>query len=151
LILVSYIGQVVGSAAADAEGGAMAHPNEELVRRGFEAFSKGDVDTLRELFGPDAVWHAPGRSPLSGDHRGVDDILGFFARTLELTAGTFRVELHDVVANDEHAVALYVARGEREGRTLEDRSVLVSHVRNGKLLETWQHSEDQYAADEFLS
>jgi uncharacterized protein len=129
----------------------MAHPNEELVRRGFDAFSKGDLDSLRDLFDPDAVWHVPGRSPLSGDHRGVDAILGFFARTMELTGGSFRVELHDVVANDEHAVALYVARGEREGRTLEDRSVLVSHVRNGKLLETWQHSEDQYAADEFLS
>jgi ketosteroid isomerase-like protein len=81
----------------------------------------------------------------------VDDILDFFARTLELTAGTFRVELHDVVANDEHAVALYVARGEREGKTLEDKSVLVSHVRDGRFLETWRHSEDQYAADEFLS
>ena len=129
----------------------MAHPNEELVRRGFDAFSKGDLDTVRALFDPDAVWHAPGRSRLSGDHRGVDDILDFFARTMELTGGTFRVELHDVLANDEHAVALYVARGEREGRSLEDRSVLVSHVRNGTFVETWQHSEDQYAADEFLS
>jgi ketosteroid isomerase-like protein len=129
----------------------MAHPNEELVRRGFDAFSKGDLDTVRALFDPDAVWHAPGRSRLSGDHRGVDDILDYFARTMELTGGTFRVELHDVLANDEHAVALYVARGEREGRSLEDRSVLVSHVRNGTFVETWQHSEDQYAADEFLS
>ncbi len=129
----------------------MAHPNEDLVRRGFDAFSKGDVDTLRELFEQDAVWHAPGRGPLSGDHRGVDEILGFFARTMELTAGTFRVELHDVLANDEHAVALYVARGEREGRTLEDKSVLVSHVRNGRLAETWTYFEDQYAGDEFLA
>jgi uncharacterized protein len=129
----------------------MAHPNEELVRRGFDAFSKGDVDTLRELFDPDAVWHAPGRGPQAGDHRGVDAILGFFARTMELTGGTFRVELHDVLANDEHAVSLYVSRGEREGRTLEDKSVLVSHVRNGKFTETWMYAEDQYVADEFLS
>jgi hypothetical protein len=51
---------------------------------------------------------------------------------LEITSpGTFRVEFHDVLANDEHAVALYVVRGEREGRTLEDRSVLASHVRIG--------------------
>ena len=28
----------------------MAHPNEELVRRGYEAFAKGDMETLRELF-----------------------------------------------------------------------------------------------------
>jgi hypothetical protein len=26
-----------------------------------------------------------------------------------------------------------------------------AQVRNGKVVETWQHSEDQYAADEFLS
>jgi uncharacterized protein len=70
---------------------------------------------------------------------------------MELTGGTFRVELHDVLANDEHAVSLYVARGEREGRTLEDKSVLVSHIRNGKLVETWGYSEDQYVLDEFLS
>jgi uncharacterized protein len=129
----------------------MAHPNEKLVSGGFDAFSKGDVDTLRELFDPDAVWHAPGRGPVSGDHRGVDAILGFVAKVVELTGGTFRVELHDVVANDDHAVALSVNRGERKGRTLEDKSVIVSHVRNGKIVEIWQFFADQYAADDFLS
>jgi hypothetical protein len=70
---------------------------------------------------------------------------------MELTGGTFRAELHDVVANDDHAVAIYVSRAEREGRTLEDRNVLVIHVRNGKFAETWLLSDDQYAADEFFS
>jgi ketosteroid isomerase-like protein len=55
------------------------------------------------------------------------------------------------VANDEHAVTIYATRGEREGRTLENKNVLVSHIRNGKLVEAWLFSEDQYAADEFLS
>jgi uncharacterized protein len=129
----------------------MAHPNEGIVRSGFDAFAKGDVDTLRQLFDQDAVWHVPGRSPLSGDHRGMDAILGFLARTMELTGGTFRAEVHDVVANDEHAVAIYVTRGEREGRTLESRDVLVSHIRNGKLAEAWLLSTDLYAVDEFFS
>jgi uncharacterized protein len=129
----------------------MAHPNEDLVRRAFDAFAKGDVDTLRELMDQEAVWHAPSQDPLEGEYRGVDAILGYFAETMENTGGTFRAELHDVVANDEHVVAMYLARGEREGRTLEDRSVLVSHVRNGKLGETWQYFEDQYAVDRFLA
>jgi uncharacterized protein len=81
----------------------------------------------------------------------VDAILGFFARTMEVTGGTFRVELHDVLANEEHAVAIYVSRGQREGRTLDNKNVLVSHIRNGRLVEAWQLSEDQYAADEFLA
>ncbi len=129
----------------------MAHPNEEAVRRAFDAFAKGDMDTIRELTDQNAVWHTPGRNPLSGDHRGVEAILGFFARLMELTGGTFRTELHDVVANDEHAVALYVTRAEREGRTFENKNVIVSHVRNGKFVETWTMGEDQYAADEFFS
>ena len=129
----------------------MAHPNEELTRRGFDAFAKGDVDTLRELTDQDAVWHVPGRNQLSGDHRGVDAILGFFAKTMELTGGTFRIEVHDIVANDDHAVALFVSRGQREGRTYENRNVVVQHLRNGKLVEVWLLSEDQYAADEFFS
>ena len=129
----------------------MAHPNEDLVRRAFDAFATGDVDTMRELTDQDAVWHTPGRNLVSGYYRGQDEILGFFARVAELTGGTFRAELHDVVANDEHAVAIYVTRGEREGRTLENRTVLVSHVRNGKFTESWMMSDDQYAADEFFS
>jgi ketosteroid isomerase-like protein len=42
----------------------MGHPNEDLIRQGYDAFSSGDMDTLGELFDPDIVWHAPGRSQL---------------------------------------------------------------------------------------
>jgi ketosteroid isomerase-like protein len=58
----------------------MGHPNEDLIRRGYDAFSGGDMDTLRELFHPDIIWHAPGRSQLAGDHQGVDAVLGYFGR-----------------------------------------------------------------------
>ncbi len=129
----------------------MAHPDEELVRSAFDAFAKGDVDTLRESMAQDAVWYVPGRNQLSGEHRGVDAILGFFARTMELSGGTFRMDVHDVVANDDHTVALFDARAEREDRTYENRNVLVIHIRDGKLTETWLLSENQYAADEFFS
>jgi uncharacterized protein len=42
----------------------VGHPNEDLIRRGYDAFSRGDMDTLVELYHPDIVWHAPGRSQL---------------------------------------------------------------------------------------
>jgi hypothetical protein len=55
----------------------MGHPNEDLIRQGYDAFGRGDMDTLRALFDPDIVWHAPGRSQLAGDHQGVDAVLGY--------------------------------------------------------------------------
>jgi uncharacterized protein len=56
-----------------------------------------------------------------------------------------------VVANDEHAVALFTARADRAGRRLEDRTVEVLHVRDGKLTEVWLYPADLYATDEFWS
>jgi ketosteroid isomerase-like protein len=129
----------------------MGHPNEELVRNGYDAFAKGDIETLRVLLDPEVVWHQPGRSVLAGDHRGIDAVLGFFARTMELTAGSFRAEPHDVIAGDQHVVGLHLARAERQGRTLADRQVLVAHVRDGKIAEVWEHVGDQYAFDAFFS
>src|ERR687898_2808987 len=147
LALVARIPGCYGApvSTSEREGAAVGHPNEDLIRQGYDAFSAGDMDTLRQLFHPDIVWHAPGRSQLAGDHRGVDAVLGFFGKTMELTAGTFRVEVHDVVADDQHSVGLHLATGEREGRTLEDREVLVFHVRDDKVVEAWQYIENQYA------
>jgi ketosteroid isomerase-like protein len=128
----------------------MAHPSEELLRQGFEAFSQGDVAAFAALLADDIVFHFPGRGPLAGDHRGKDQVLATVAKQSELTGGTFRVELHDILANDEHAVALNVARAERGGRSWEDNAVLVFHIRDGKISEFWLHPGDQYAGDEFF-
>ena len=129
----------------------MAHPNEDLMKKGYEAFGSGDLDAVRELFADDIVWHVPGRSPLSGDYKGKEEVLGFLAKTMEMTGGTFKLDVHDVMANAEHGVVLTTATAEREGKRLTNRAVQVVHIRDGKLTESWFHPEDQYAADEFWS
>jgi uncharacterized protein len=130
----------------------MAHPNEDLVREAFAASGRGDIDALRNQYFADSMrLHYPGRSPLAGDYDGVAQVLGFFGRASELSGGTFRTELHDVVANDEHAVALFTARAGRADRRLEDRIVEVMHIRDGKATEVWIYPADLYASDEFWS
>ncbi len=129
----------------------MAHPNEELLRQGTEAFSRGDMDAVAALLADDIVFHVPGRSQLAGDHQGKDQVLSLFARQVQLTGGTFRLEMHDVVANDEHGVVLTRTTAEREGKTLDALGVLVFHLRDGKVTEVWVHPYDEYAGDEFFS
>ena len=88
----------------------MTHPNEDLVREGFAAFGRGDLDALQsQFFAEDIRWHFPGRSPFGGDFEGVAEVIGWLGRSFEASDGTIRLELHDVVANDEHAVALFTA------------------------------------------
>ena len=71
----------------------MAHPNEELVRHAYEAFNNADVETLRQLFADTTVFHEPGRGPISGDHQGLDQVLGFFGVLAERSGGTISVEV----------------------------------------------------------
>ena len=129
----------------------MAHPNETLVRKGYEAFSKGDVQTMGELFSPDIVWSTPGKSPLSGTRKGQEEVFAQFAQIAEMTGGNFSLEIHDVLANDEHAVALVTTKGSREGKSIEDHQVHVFHIEDGKVTEFWGHPTDLYAVDEFWS
>lgn len=129
----------------------MAHPNEQIVRDGFAAFKAGDMDALRRIISAGAVWHAPGRNPLSGSYKGIDEILGFFGRTMEMSGGTFAIDIHDVVGNDEHVFAAYGVTARRDSKSLRDNQVLVFHVHDGKVAEAWSLAGDQYLTDEFWS
>ncbi len=127
------------------------HPNAELLRKGYEAFDKGDMATLTELFSEDVVWHAPGSNPVSGVHRGRDAVFAALAKVTQLSGGSFKTELHDALANDEHAVALTRTTGSRQGRQLNSLEAVVYHVSNGKATEFWSFPEDQRRSDEFWS
>jgi ketosteroid isomerase-like protein len=130
----------------------MAHPDEDVVREAFAAFARGDLDALRDqYFAEDVRFHFPGRGPLAGDHEGVAQVLEMFGRAFELSGGTLRLEIHDVIASDAHAIALFTARGERAGRRLDDRTVEVLHIRDGKAAEIWLYPADLYANDQFWS
>jgi hypothetical protein len=72
-----------------------------------------------------------------------------FGDVVELSGGTFRAELHDVVANAEHAVGLHTDVGERDGRRLNVRKVLVSHLREGKAVQVWEHNHNSQAYGAF--
>ena len=58
----------------------MAHPNEDLVREGFAAFSRGDIDYLQKQFFARTSVHLPGRSLLAGVYEGPEQVMQLFAR-----------------------------------------------------------------------
>ena len=126
----------------------MAHPNADLIRKGFEAFAAGDMAALDALIADDAKWHASGRTPVSGDFEGKEAIFGFFARIAK-ESDTFEQALHAVLADDEHAVALVKTTAARGGKELKYDTVFVFHVTEGKLTETWFTPVDHAAVEAF--
>ena len=51
------------------------------------------MDTLRSIMTPDVVQSVPGKSKVSGDHKGVDDVLGYYGTLFEMTGGTLKADL----------------------------------------------------------
>jgi len=130
----------------------MTHPNEDLVRRGFEAYARGELQgSLADFLSPDVVWHAPGRGPLAGDHAGLEAVAAYVARVVGLSGRTHRMEVHDVLANDDHVVVLHSARAERGGKQMDLNALHLFHLRDGKVTEVWTVHHDLYAWDDFWS
>jgi uncharacterized protein len=125
------------------------HPNVTLLRTGYAAFAKGDLDRIRELFTPDVVHRVPGRSPLAGDYRTEEEILEFYTRLFELSDGTYRSEPYAFMATDDYGVALVETHADRAGRTLDDRGAEIFRIVDGKISEIRCLPGDQYAQDEF--
>jgi len=130
----------------------MTQPNEDLVRAASAAFARGELGTLRDqFFAENIVWHIAGTGPLAGDYEGVAAVMALLAKISELSAGSVRPALHDVVANADHTVALTTIRADRPGKHLELNLVHVIHADNGKATEVWTHSSDPAAAAKFWS
>ena len=73
-----------------------ADENVAIMRRAYEAFNKGDMETLTEIFDESAVWHLPGRSSMANDYQGRDATLAYFGQMAQETGGTFRAELQRI-------------------------------------------------------
>jgi uncharacterized protein len=125
------------------------HPHAIRIRELFAAFRAGDVAAIDGAIADDAVWRFPGRrGQLAGEHRGKDRIFSFLMSVQALTGGTFHLDLADVAASDEHAVAIFRGHGEREGRHLDNPTALVIRFSGDKIAElrefVWdlEHVED---------
>ena len=130
----------------------MTQPNEDLVRAASAAFGRGDLGTLRDqFFAKNIVWHIAGTGPLAGNYEGAAQVMALLGKISELSGGTVRPELHDVLASADHTVALATIRAERAGQQLQLNLVHVIHADNGKATEVWTHSSDPAAAAEFWS
>jgi ketosteroid isomerase-like protein len=128
------------------------HPNVERARQGYEAFAKGDMDTVGELFADDIVWHAGGNNILSGDYKGKEAVFGLLGRFVQETGGSVSQEIHDILANDEHVVVLLQTSAERNGVRVEQRAVDIMHAdADGRIAEFWRFFEDQAAVDAMWS
>ena len=108
--------------------------NKELIKRGYAAFSAGDLETVMSLFDDDIEWVQPGQSAVSGSFHGKTEVMEHLGRLAEKS---LTVKLSQLVAEGDTVVAITeVTAG---GETGEDADVFT--MRNGKTVSIRAHGD----------
>jgi hypothetical protein len=130
-------------------GGMEEHPNAALARRVWEALSRGDAESLRELIAPDLTWHVTARgSPWSGTRRGYDAVVDFLADLGE-RADDFDAKWQDVLVSDQHVLMIYHVRIGFGTRRAELDFAWLARVEKGRFAEVWTIPLDPVAVEAF--
>ncbi len=128
------------------------HAGVAKARNFLDAFAKVDEQAMRDLFTDDLAWHVAGSHGMSGDHRGKDDLIGYFVELGTRSEGTYALTPESVLATDHHTALFTRTTGRREGRTLD---VVLAHAftvrSDGQWSEYWVCADDQDAEDAFWS
>ncbi len=109
----------------------MTESNAELVRRGYEAVLRGELDAISELLDPDVKWHG-GDPDAPGACHGRGQALRFMGRA----RGRSGIgELVDVIEARDKVVVIMRPVGDGEGGEGGELTANVTTFRDGRVVE----------------
>jgi len=124
-------------------------PNEKLVEQFFETLNAEDLDGLRPLLHPDAVWTPMSNQdiPGAGAHKGHKGIIDeFLAPVRGLFEGkdphntiTSLFSKGDLVACETHGVGKFT-----NGKTYDNRYAWLVEIKDGKIFAIREYMDTAY-------
>lgn len=111
--------------------------NVDVVRRGYEAFGRGDLNTLLTLFDDNIHWSSPGPAdlPTAGVRRGRQQVAEFFTAVDEV----FEIQQfdpHTFVAQGDRVIVLgrETSRVKATGKLLDAEWAHAFTLQDGKIV-----------------
>ena len=122
------------------------HPNAAKLRATSEAIEQsGDMTAQVDVLDDNVVWHEIGSDqPLRGKQALIERFTGM------PEGASIKIETHDIVANDDHAVALVTATATMGDQELVYRTAEIYHMKDGKITERWAFSDDTDRINKFF-
>src|SRR3990167_1353772 len=97
----------------------MKHNNALLLEKLYADFAKGDLPSVLNACADEITFQVAGKSKLAGKFTKETFVPGFVMKLMELSGGTLKVEVHDILASDRHAVVLASDHLVRDGKNIQ--------------------------------
>jgi ketosteroid isomerase-like protein len=126
------------------------HPHAINVRAAFAALGRGDFEVMSRRFADDIVWSVGGDNPLSGTYLGRDTVVDHLRAMRQLTRGTLRYTIEDILASDRYAAVFLRAQGQRDEVALDVRIALaIVFDDHGRWTMRFGLADDERAVNDF--
>src|SRR3954447_11306990 len=115
----------------------MANISQERVKAAYAALGTLDEKIMDEYWDANMVWLVPGHNPLSGWYHGRTAFINFMKRVVELSGGSFKMEVITITTNEEYSTDVTNNQGSRAGAPDVKLNIDVGHTlrwRNGKVI-----------------
>jgi ketosteroid isomerase-like protein len=110
--------------------------NLDAVRKGYEAFGRGDIPGLLRLLHDEVSWTTPGPAelPTAGNRTGHEGVQEFFT-ALTKVADILRFEPKEFIAHGDKVIVIGddTSRVRVTGKSVEFRWVHIFELRDGKV------------------
>ena len=122
------------------------HADAARYRALIAAFNDGDMSGFADSMADNIEWHYIGATEAL---HGKEAVIASMAETMGEIS--IQADLHDVVANDDHLIALISATATKsDGTTLKYRTTEIHHVTDGKVTARWAFADDTAAVTAFF-
>ncbi len=126
----------------------MKHPNAIVLEKIYRLFAEGDYIEMLDACSDDFTFQLAGKSPLAGKYNKSNFLTGFVQKLKDLSGGTYQMEVHDIMASDQHGIVLSTVKVTTHGKPVELRTVHVWRMPGGKPLAAYEYPRDLYQLDE---
>jgi len=115
--------------------------NKVLARQVIATFNSGEIESLKEWFTPDFVWHFSSTTPMN-----KEQFLAF-THSIKQSFPDFVFTIEDLVAETDTVVVRFIATGTHQGvfqglaptqKRFSIRGFGQYHITNGKISEGWE-------------
>lgn len=117
-----------------------------VIRKLQQAFAARDVAAIADVLADDVEWHEIGRSEPIRGRAALEARFSGAIPKWQITS-----DIHDILANDEHAVMLVTATATMDGESFTYRIAETYHVKDGKITARWAFSDDTDRINKFFA
>ena len=83
----------------------MSSENKQLIRQMYDAFQRGDIDTILKNLTEDFAWNLPGPAPFAGQRSGREGMRAFFTEMMA-AAELDQFDVDEILGDGEKVVVL---------------------------------------------